>query len=183
MTTREEALPNMPPSISFRLFLCLVKGGEYQHSFAGTETVSLEDVGSLQRLQEGKSFLQMLSVESLVACRGDMVALHECLGEILGPLQYRTSLCGTDDRNVLGARVSLHVVVDTLYQWVFRTNDHHVDVSLHAEVLHCLEVIRLHGNVLTAVAGSRITWGDKQFLTFLTLSNFPGEGMLSSAAA
>ena len=122
----------------------------------------------------------MFSVKSLVACRGDMVALHECLGEILGPLQYRTSFRGTDDRDVLGAHVSLHIIVDTLYQWVFRTDNHHVDLLVDTELFHCLKVIRLHGNILTAVAGSRITWGNKQLLTFLTLSNFPGEGMLTS---
>ena len=82
-------------------------------------------------------------------------------------------LRGTDHGHVLGAGVSLQVVVDTLHQRVLGTYHHQVDTFLYHEGLDGLKVISLYRHVLAAVAGTGITWGDVEFITFLTLSNFP----------
>ena len=84
---------------------------------------------------------------------------------------------------MLRALVSLQVVVDTFYQRVFRTNDHHVDILSYHELLDDLEVVSLHGNVDATIGCTRIAWGDVQFLTFLTLSNLPSQCVLTSATA
>ena len=167
----------------FQFLLRLVKSGEDQHTFSGTKTVRLQHIGWLERFQEGQTFLHVLAIESLIACGGDMVTHHKVFGEVLRAFQHGTSLRGADDGDILRADISLQLIVDALYQWVFRTNHHHVDAFLDAECLDGLEVVGLHGYVLAAVARSGITRCDIQFLTFLTLSDFPGQCMLASATA
>ena len=115
----------------------------------------------------------MLTVEGLIAGCRDVVTLHETLSEILRALEHGTSLRRTYHRHVFGARVVLQVVVDTLYQRVFRTYHHHVDALLCHELLDGLEIIGLHGDVLAAVRGARVARGDIQFLTLVALSDFP----------
>ena len=125
----------------------------------------------------------MLAVERLITGCGNAVALHEALGEVLGTFEYGTCLGGSDHGHVLRTLVGLEFVVDALYQRVFRTYHHHVDALFGDELLDGLEVVGLHGDILAAVACARIAWGDIQFVTFLTLSDFPCEGVLTAAAA
>ena len=98
----------------------------------------------------------MLAVKGLVSCCWYVVALHECLGEVLGTLQHGTLLRGSYDGDVLRALVGLQVVVDALYQRVFRTYHHHADLLVYAELLDGFEVVGLHVNVLAALAGAGI---------------------------
>ena len=102
----------------------------------------------------------MLAVERLIAGCGDMVALHETLGKVLGAFEYGTSLRRTNHGNVFCARIMLQVVVDTLHQRIFRTDYHHVDTISAYKLLDGLEIVGLHGDILTAVARSCIAWGD-----------------------
>ena len=125
----------------------------------------------------------MLSVESLIAGCGDIVTYHESFGKVFRTFQYGASLRGTDNRDVLGAQVGFKVIVDTFYQWVLRTYYYHINAFLYTELLNGFEVVGLHADILTAVACSCVTWCNKQFLTFLTLSDFPCESMLASATA
>ena len=125
----------------------------------------------------------MFAVERLIAGGGDVVTLHESLGEILRAFEYGTSLRRTDDGHILGTLIGFQIVVDALYQWIFRTYHHHVDVFSHHELLDDLEVVSFHGNVGATVAGTCITWCDVQFLTLLTLSDFPSQCVLTSATA
>ena len=125
----------------------------------------------------------MLTIERLVAGSGDVVALHKRLGKILRAFQHGTGLRGPDNRHMLRALVSLQVVVDALYQRVFRTNDHHVDILSYHELLDDLEVVSLHGDIDATICRTRIAWGNIQFLTFLTLSNLPSQCVLTSATA
>ena len=96
----------------------------------------------------------------LIAGCGDMVALHETFGKVLGAFEYGTSLRRTNHGNVFCARIMLQVVVDTLHQRIFRTDYHHVDTISAYKLLDGLEVVGLHGDILTAVARSSIAWGD-----------------------
>ena len=79
--------------------------------------------------------------------------------------------------------VSLEVVIDTFYQRVFRTYYHHVDVLFDTECLDGLKVIGFHVYVFTTLTRSCIAGGNKQFLTFLALSDFPGQCVLTTATA
>ena len=111
------------------------------------------------------------------------MALHKGFGKIFRAFQYGTSLCRPNHGNVLGTWVCLHVVVNTFHQRVFRTHYHHADLLVDTELFDGFEVISFHRHILTAVARSGITWGNIQFLTFLTLSNFPSQCVLTSATA
>ena len=74
------------------LFLGLLKGRKDEDTLAGTESVSLQYVRSLQGLEKFQAVLDGGAVEGLVfGCR-DVVALHELLGEILASLKHGTSL-------------------------------------------------------------------------------------------
>ena len=167
----------------FQFLLRLVEGGEDEYALAGTQAVGLQDIGCLERFQEGQSFLKVFTIEGLIACGGDVVALHESLGEILGTFQHGTGFRGTDDGDVLRAGVGLQVVVDALHQRIFGTNHHHVDLLFDAECLDGLKVVGLHADILATIGCPGIAWGDIQFLTFLTLSDFPGQCVLTTAAA
>ena len=123
----------------------------------------------------------MLTVKRLIAGSGDVVALHETLGEILRTFEDGTSLRGANHGYVLRAGISLQFVVDAFYKGILRTNDDHVDAFLNDELLDGLEVVSLHSHVFATVAGTSIAWGDIEFLTLTALSNFPSEGVLTSA--
>ena len=125
----------------------------------------------------------MLTVEGLVTGSGDVVALHEALGKILRTFEHSASLRGTDDGDGLGAGICLQFVVEALYQRVLGAYDHHVDAFLYTEGLDGLEVVSLHGDVLTAVAGAGVTWGDIEFLTLAALSNLPCQGVFTTATS
>ena len=125
----------------------------------------------------------MLTIEGLVAGSGDIVTLHKTLGNVLRAFKHGTGLRGSDDGNALGAGIGLQFIIDTLYQGILRTYHHHVDGFLHTEGFDGLEVIRLHGDVLTTVARTGVAWCDIKFLTLLTLSYFPCEGMLTTSAS
>ena len=125
----------------------------------------------------------MLTVEGLVAGCGNVVALHESLGKVLRTFQYGTGLGGTYYGNVLRSLVGLHVVVDAFHQRVFRSHDHHVDLLLHTELLDGLEVVGLHGNVLSYVGRTRIARGNEKFLTLAALSNLPSQRMFAPATS
>ena len=125
----------------------------------------------------------MLAVERLIAGGGDVVALHESLGKVLRAFEHGAGLRRTDDGHVLCPRVGLQVVVDTLHQRVFRSDDHHLDAPVGYELLDGLEVVGLHCHVLATVACSGITWSNIQFLTLAALSNLPCQGVLAAAAA
>ena len=150
-----------------QFFLGLVEGRQNQHTLASAQAVGLEHVGGFERFQELQTILQMLAVECLVACRGDVVAQHESLGKVLRAFQHGTSLRGTDDGDVLRALVLLQVVVDTLHQRVFRTYYHHVDAFFHYECLDGLEVVSLHGHILSTIAGASVAWSNIELLTLL----------------
>ena len=122
----------------------------------------------------------MFAVKGLITGGRDVVALHESFGKILRAFQHGTGLRGTDDRDILGTLVSLHIVVDTLHQRILRTYNHHVNFFGNHELLDYFKVISLHGNVDATIAGSGIAGGNKQFLTLLTLGNLPSQGVLAT---
>ena len=76
----------------FQFLLGFVEGGQDEYALTSTETVGLQYVGGFERLQEGESFLHVLAVEGLVAGCGDVVALHESLGKVLGAFEHGTGL-------------------------------------------------------------------------------------------
>ena len=115
----------------------------------------------------------MLAVEGFVLGCRDVVALHKLLGEVLAAFQYGTCLGWSDHWDVVGARIVLEVVVNTFYQWVFRTNDYHIDCIFYCEVFESFEVVSLDIYVLADILCTGITWSDKEFLHFLALSDFP----------
>ena len=102
----------------------------------------------------------MFAVEGLVTGRGDVVALHKGLGEVLGAFEYGTSLGRTDDGNILRTLVLLQVIIDTLYQRVFGTDDHHINLVVDDKLLDGLEIVGLHGHVFAAIAGTGISWSN-----------------------
>ena len=115
----------------------------------------------------------MLAVEGFILGCRDVVALHKLLGEVFAAFQYGTCLGWSDHWDVVGARIVLEVVVNTLYQWVFRTNDYHIDCIFYCEVFESFEVVSLDIYVLADILCTGITWSDKEFLHFLALSDFP----------
>ena len=125
----------------------------------------------------------MLTIESLIAGCGNIVTLHEALGKILGAFKHCSCLRRTDNRYILCTGICFQLVVDTFYQGILRTNHYHVDLFVSDKSLDCLEVISLHGDILTAVTCTSITWGNIKFLTLTTLSNFPSQGVLTSATS
>ena len=76
----------------FKLLLGFFEGGEDEYALSCTEAVGLEHIRCFECFQEGQALLKMLAVEGLVACGGDVVALHECLGKVLGTFQYSSCL-------------------------------------------------------------------------------------------
>ena len=75
-----------------QLLLCLVERRQDEHAFARAETIGLQHVGSLKRFQEGQAFCHVLTVERLVAGRGNVMALHEALGKVLRAFEHGTGL-------------------------------------------------------------------------------------------
>ena len=155
------------------LLLGLFEGREDENALASAQAVSLQYVRSLQGLQKLQAFLYSSAVEGLILGCRDIVTLHELLGEVLAAFQYGTSLRWTNHWDVLGTFVSLEVIIDTLYQWVFRTNYHHVNTPLDSKVLESLEVVSLDVYVLANLLCAGVTWSDKKFLYFLALGDFP----------
>ena len=125
----------------------------------------------------------MFTVKGLIAGGRDVVPLHKGLGKIFRAFEYGTGLGRADDRNGLRAGIGFQLVIDAFYQRVFRAYHHHVDGLFDTEGLDGLEVVGLHGHVLTTVAGTCIAWSNVKLLTFLTLSYFPCEGVLTATAA
>ena len=79
--------------------------------------------------------------------------------------------------------VGTQVVVDAFYQRVLGTYYHHVYLLVGAELLDGLEVVSLHGYILSAVARTGIARGNIQFLTLAALSNLPCQCVLAPATA
>ena len=102
----------------------------------------------------------MLAVEGLITGCGDVVALHKAFGKVLRAFEDGTSLGGANHRDVLGTGIGFQFVVDTFHQRILWAYHHHVDAFLHTEGLDGLEIVGLHGDILAAVAGACIAWGD-----------------------
>ena len=84
---------------------------------------------------------------------------------------------------MLCADVVLQVVVDALDQRHLGANHHHVDGFLYTERFDGLKVVSLHFYVLSAFTRSCIARSDIQLLTLFTLSNLPGQCVLTTATA
>ena len=111
------------------------------------------------------------------------MALHESLGKVLGAFEYGTSFRRANDRDVFRTLVSLQIIVDAFYQWVFWPYDHHINLLFYAECLDSLKVIGFHIYVRATIACSGIARGNKKFLHAIALGNLPCESMLTSATA
>ena len=80
--------------------------------------------------------------------------------------------------------VSEEVVVDTLYEGIFRTYYNHINAFLHGESGNAVKVVGFEcGHILTYTGSTSITGSDKEFFNFAALSNFPGKGMFATATA
>ena len=134
----------------------LVERRQDEHTLAGTEAVGLQHIGRLEGFEESDALCEVLAIEGLVAGRGDVVALHERLGEVLRAFEHSTSLRRSDDGDVAGARIAAEVVIDATHQRVFRSYHHHVDGMVGSEGLQCLEVVDADGDVLAHTARSGI---------------------------
>ena len=111
------------------------------------------------------------------------MSLHERLGEVFRAFEHGSRLRRTDDWDVASERVVGEVVVDALHEWVFWSDDDHVDMVCIDEFLQFLEVVDPDVYVFAAVACSGISWCDIQFLYLFALSYFPGECMFATAAS
>ena len=168
-----------------QFFLRLFECWQYEHTFAGTQSVCFKHVGGFECFQEPQAFLHMFAIECLIACSGDVVAFHESFGKVFRTLQHSTGLRGANDGHSLGALVVFHVVVNAFHQRVFGSHDNHVDAVVGDELLDSLEVVSFHVDVLClgqcACAG--IARSNKQFFHSLALSRFPCQCVLTAATA
>ena len=76
----------------FQFFLGFVERRQYQHTLAGTQSVGLEYVWSLQGLEELQALFERVSVECPVSCSRDIVTLHESFGKVLAAFEHGTGL-------------------------------------------------------------------------------------------
>jgi hypothetical protein len=166
-----------------KLFLGLLQRGKDEHALAGCQTVGLEHIGSLQGLQKAQTLLNGGAVEGGVGRRGDVVALHEGLGEILASLEHGTLTRGTDDGDGGGAHVVLEVVVDAVDQRILGAYDDHVDLMRKHEVLQPVEIVDADGHVLAHGRRTGIARSNVELVTFLTLSDLPCQCMLTPATS
>ena len=166
-----------------QLFLGFFECRQNQYALTGTQTVGFQHVGGFECLQELQTLFQVFAIKGLIAGCRNMVALHKGLGKILRAFEHSTGFRRTNHGYVLGALIGLQVVVDTLYQGILRTHHYHLDALLNYKLLDSLKVISLQIYCLAAVACTGITWGDVQLFAFLTLSNFPSQGVLTSATS
>ena len=74
------------------LFLCLFESGKNEHTLTGTKSVSLQYVWSLECFEEFQSFLKCSAIEGLIFCSRDVMALHKCLGKVLGAFENSSCL-------------------------------------------------------------------------------------------
>ena len=125
----------------------------------------------------------MLAIECLVFGGRNMVTLHESLGKILTAFEYGTLFRRTDNGDMTGALITAELIVDTFHQWVLRTNNHHVNQVVHDKVFQFVELIHADRHVLSNRGGSSVSRSNEQFLTFLALSNLPGQCVLTTTTA
>src|SRR5690606_21715050 len=75
------------------------------------------------------------------------------------------------------------IIVDTLYQRLFRADKHHVNGMLEHEVRDPVEIRHLEWNILAVAARARITWSDIQLGDLGALGYLPGERTFPAACA
>ena len=158
-----------------------VEGGQDEHALAGAEAVGLQYVRCGKGLKEGEPFVEAVCGEAAVSGGGDVVTLHELLGELLAAFEHGTGTGGSDDGYAGEAGVALEVVIDALDERVFRSDDDHVYAVVDDKAADGVEVICLDGDVLAHVACPCIAGSDVEFFHFRALGYLPRQRMFAPA--
>src|SRR6185503_4015898 len=133
--------------------------------------------GELRRLHELQRALGL--VEDAVVRRRDPVAAEQVLAEDLAAFELGRLPGGAEDLQP----VVLEEVDDALAERAFGADDREVDGVLLRELEEPLEVVRVDVDALgvlgdSGIAGRRVQLGEEG-----RTRNFPGQGVLASAAA
>jgi len=73
------------------------------------------------------------------------------------------------------------IIYDSFYQGFFRADDYHLDAEVQARIPNCLKIRGIEGNISAKSSRARITGTNKKRGARLTLGDFPGQGVFSSA--
>src|SRR3712207_9099270 len=81
-----------------------------------------------------ETFLQRCAIKSLVGGRRNVVTFHESFRKILASFEHGTGLRWAYHGDITGLRVGLEAVVDSFYQGIFRSYDHHSDIVFDGKI-------------------------------------------------
>ena len=160
----------------FQFLLGLLQVVDDEHALTGCQTVGLEYVGGLERLEESVCGFDVFAREALIAGGRDVVAHHEALGKLLAALEAGTLFRRADDGDMFQFVVCDEIIVYTFYQRVFGAYHHHVDVVFHGKTAKGVEVGGRYFYVGADSGGPGITGSDEEAVGFGTLFQFPGQG-------
>ena len=108
-----------------------------------------------------------------------MIFLHQVFGKRLGGLQDGRALYGSEYPQAS----RLKSVRGSCCQGIVGTDDSQIDVLLPGE---CCQLLKIHApdiDTLRHLGDPRVAGGAVQLVHFPALSHFPGNGVLSPAAA
>ena len=111
------------------------------------------------------------------------MTLHESFGKVFAALEYGTFLGWSDNGNICCTWVVAEFIVDAFYQWIFRSHYYHVNVMLHGEVFKLVKFVDANVHVLAAFRCAGVPGSDIEFVYLFAFSDFPCEGVFTSAAA
>ena len=151
--------------------------------FACGQTVGFQDVGRLGAFQVSKGGVEFFTIESTISRGGNVVTLHECLGERLASFQLCALTSGTDDDQFRMLPTVEQVVHKSSNKRGFRPHNNHLDAvfldGTRDRVVVAYIQLQVCGYVRrSSVAGSNEKLGEEG-----ALGQFPGHGMLSSSRA
>ena len=157
---------------------CLIHSLGNHHALACREAVRLDDdrcaLGFY--IVTGRSCIR----KNLVFSRGDTVLLHDVLGKGLGAFQLRRRPGRAESAD---AR-PVHGIHQTIGQWYLRAYDHKLNALFPSKGHQ--SIIVLNGNAVFAFRDFRhagIARYSVDFFRLGALSELPGQGMLTAAAA
>mmetsp|Transcript_133517 Transcript_133517/g.285495 ORF Transcript_133517/g.285495 Transcript_133517/m.285495 type:complete len:484 (-) Transcript_133517:1010-2461(-) len=122
--------------------LCPVR--RHHHAFAGSKTARLDDHIEVRLLDEAERILELRgTAERLVLRCGDVMALHEFLGEGLGRLDLGSGLGRAEDFDAVGPQL----VSDAVGEQLLRAHHNEADRLLLAKSDDLPEVRRFHAEL------------------------------------
>ena len=149
-------------------------------TLASRQTIGLEYIGSLQRLQEGLALGEGILREGLIARRRDIVTLHESLGVVLAALQHGTLFRRTDDHHVVQQRLLGKIVGDTRHKRRLGTYHEHLHTMADDKLADSLEVVDIQLDILADGSGAGIAGSNEELAALLALGNLVGDSVFAS---